>query len=68
MTNANTSHPTHRIYAVTKNGKNKIWNGAPWAHQDGKGFNPRLECIPLNGAEIVIREINAHADNSGGAR
>jgi len=38
MTNANTSHPTHRIYAVTKNGKNKIWKaiGAPWAHQDGR--------------------------------
>ena len=70
MTNANTSHPTHRIYAVTKNGKNKIWKaiGALWAHRDGKGFNPRVECIPLNGAEIVIREINAHADNSGGAR
>jgi hypothetical protein len=57
MTNANTSHPTHRIYAVTKNGKNKIWNpiGALWAHQDGKGFNPRLECIPLDGAESSAR-------------
>ena len=70
MTNANTSHPTHRIYAVTKNGKNKIWKaiGALWAHRDDKGFNPRLECIPLNGGEIVIREINSDADDSGGAR
>jgi hypothetical protein len=38
--------------------------GALWPHQDGKGFNQRLECIPLNGAEIVIRQINADADDS----
>ena len=30
--------------------------GAVWAHQDGKGFNVKLDYLPLNGAEIVIRE------------
>ena len=30
--------------------------GAAWAHQDGKGFNVKLDYLPLNGAEIVIRE------------
>lgn len=54
------SRPTHRIFAVTKNGKSKFWQpiGALWAHQDGKGFNQSLDYLPLNGAEIVVREIN----------
>jgi hypothetical protein len=29
--------------------------GAAWAHGDGKGFNLKLEYLPLNNAEIVIR-------------
>ena len=38
--------------------KEAIWTtiGAAWAHQDGKGFNVKLDYLPLNGAEIVIRE------------
>jgi len=62
------SRPTHRIYAVTKNGDKKIWRsiGALWPHGDGKGFNHKLDCLPLNGAEIVIREIDAEAEE--GAR
>jgi hypothetical protein len=52
--------PTHRVYAVTKaEGADKgFWTaiGAVWAHQDGKGFNVKLDFLPLNGAEIVIRE------------
>jgi hypothetical protein len=31
--------------------------GALWAHTDGKGFNQKLDYLPLNGAEIVVREI-----------
>ena len=29
------------------------------AHQDGKGFSVKLDYLPLNGAEIVIREPKA---------
>jgi hypothetical protein len=70
-TETNTSRPTHRIFAVTRNGKKKFWQpiGALWAHQDGKGFNQSLDYLPLNDAEIVIREISeeAQADDNGGA-
>jgi hypothetical protein len=68
-TENNATRPTHRIYAVTKNGKGTIWKsiGVLWPHQDGKGFQPRLECLPLNAA-IVIREIsNSAEDDNGGA-
>jgi len=71
-TETNTSRPTHRIFAVTKNGKKKFWQpiGALWAHQDGKGFNQKLDYLPLNGAEIVVREISddAQAEGNGGAQ
>ena len=56
------SRPTHRVYAVKKVGDDKsFWTdiGAAWSHQDGKGFNVKLDFIPLNGAEIVIREPRA---------
>jgi hypothetical protein len=61
MTKTETSskRPTHRIYAVTKGKDDKsFWKeiGAAWANQDGKGFNMKLDYLPLNGAEIVIRE------------
>jgi hypothetical protein len=73
MTNeTNNSRPTHRIFAVTKNGKKKFWQpiGALWAHADGKGFNQRLDYLPLNDAEIVVRAIDeeAQADDKGGAQ
>lgn len=62
--------PTHRIYAVTKNGKKKFWRpiGALWPHTDGKGFNPVLDYMPLNGAEIVIRESGDKKAENGGAQ
>lgn len=53
------NRPTHRVYAVKKTGDDKShWTeiGAAWAHQDGKGFNVKLDFLPLAGAEIVIRE------------
>jgi hypothetical protein len=73
MTNQTTnSRPTHRVFAVTKNGKKKFWQpiGALWAHVDGKGFNQRLDYLPLNDAEIVVRAIEegAQADDNGGAQ
>ena len=73
MTNeTNNSRPTHRIFAVTRNGKKKFWQpiGALWAHADGKGFNQQLEYLPLNDAEIVVRAIDeeVQADDNGGAQ
>jgi hypothetical protein len=68
--NTNT-RPTHRIFAVTKNGKKKFWQpiGALWAHSDGKGFNQTLDYLPLNDAEIVVRVIEdeAKTEGNGGA-
>ena len=59
-TKTTSKQPTHRVYAVTRTeGSDKgFWTaiGAVWAHQDGKGFNVKLDYLPLNGAEIVIRE------------
>ncbi len=51
------SAPTHRVYAVTKSADAKFWQpvGALWAHTDGQGFNLRLESLPLNDADLVIR-------------
>ena len=51
------SRPTHRVYAVSANGDKKFWQpiGAMWAHSDAKGFNLRLDYLPLNDAQIVIR-------------
>jgi len=64
MSIRNSKHPTHRAYAVTKNGDKSFWKeiGAVWEHEDGKGFNLKLDLLPLNGAEIVIREPRDDAD------
>jgi hypothetical protein len=53
--------PSHRVYAVTKNGEHNYWReiGAAWPHGDGEGFNLKLDYLPLNGAEIVIRKPKA---------
>ena len=51
------ARPTHRLYAVTKTGEKRFWQpiGAMWPHADGKGFNLRIDYLPLNDAQIVIR-------------
>jgi hypothetical protein len=70
-TKANTSRPTHRVYAVTKNGESKFWQpiGAMWAHTDAKGFNLRIDYLPLNDAEIVVRVAgDKQAEAGGGAQ
>jgi hypothetical protein len=54
--------PSHRVYAVTKEGKQSYWHaiGAIWPHGDGQGFNMKLDYLPLNSdAEIVIRKPKA---------
>ena len=50
--------PSHRVYAVVRNGKQSYWHpiGAAWPHGDGEGFNLKLDYLPLNGADIVIRK------------
>jgi hypothetical protein len=57
MSNTTHSKPTHRAYAVTTKDERKFWReiGALWAHSDGEGFTLKLDLLPLNGAEIVIR-------------
>lgn len=52
--------PTHRVYSVTRKGDAKpFWFriGAAWPNKDGKGFNLKLNALPIGDAEIVIREI-----------
>src|SRR3984893_3975090 len=48
-----TTPPSHRVYAVTKNGERSFWQpiGAAWVHSDGWGFNVKLDYLPPNGAE-----------------
>jgi hypothetical protein len=57
-----TNRPSHRVYAVTRNGKQSYWQpiGAAWAHSDGEGFSLKLEYLPLNDAEIVVRTPKAN--------
>ena len=52
------NRPSHYVYAVTKTGQRTNWReiGAVWPHADGEGFNLKLDFLPLNGAEIVIRK------------
>jgi len=66
-TETNNTRPTHRIFAVTKGDKKKFWQqiGALWAHSDGKGFNQRLDFLPLTDTEIVIRVIGDDAKAEG---
>ena len=56
-----TNRPSHRVYAVTKNGERSFWReiGAAWTHADGEGLNLKLDYLPLNGADIVIRKPKA---------
>ena len=62
----NSKRPTHRAYAVSKNGDKTYWReiGAVWQHEDGRGFNLKLDYLPLNGAEVVIREPRAEGGRS----
>lgn len=65
--NRTPTRPSHKVYAVTKTGEKSHWTeiGAIWPHSDLEGFNVKLDMLPLNGAEIVIRKPKA---NEGGAR
>ena len=40
-----------------------------WAHADAKGFNLRIDYLPLNDAEIVVRVAgDKQAEANGGAQ
>ena len=64
MTATETKRPTHRVYAVRKAGDTSYWSeiGVAWPNKDGKGFNLKLNLIPLGDADIVMREIDAKAE------
>lgn len=57
-TNNNASKaPTHIAYQVRdREGKKSFWTriGSAWQHNDERGFNVQLECVPLDG-RIVLR-------------
>ena len=57
------TRPTHRVYAVSKKQRDDRgqWReiGVLWPHKDGKGFNLKLDLVPLNDVEIVIRTIDS---------
>jgi hypothetical protein len=59
-TENSSKRPTHHVYAVTKRAGSDKGNwtriGAAWPNADGKGFSFRLDLVPLNGADIVMRE------------
>jgi hypothetical protein len=71
-TKTTNTRPTHRLYGVTKKGDKSFWQpiGAMWPHRDGKGFSQRLDYLPLNNAEIVVRAIeeDEQAEENGGAQ
>lgn len=54
------NQPSHYVYAVQKGSKGGkgFWTriGAAWANRDGEGFNLKLDYLPLNGAELVVRK------------
>ena len=59
-----TNPPSHRVYAVTQEeGQQSYWRpiGVAFAHADGDGFFVKLDFLPLNGADIVIRKAKGAA-------
>lgn len=56
---AKSGSPTHRAFQVRKYGENNDkshWTeiGIAWPHEDGQGFNIKLNSLPLDGS-ITIR-------------
>ncbi len=66
-TTENSKRPSHYLYAVTKRGDTDkgTWTriGAAWPNSDGKGFSVRLDLMPINGADIVMREPKDEGDS-----
>lgn len=71
MSNRSSNAPTHEIFAVQRGDDKQAkarWQkiGAAWPHKDGEGFNLKLEYLPLNGAEMVIRKYKPKAEGQEG--
>lgn len=71
MSKRSPNAPTHEIFAVVRGEDTESksrWQkiGAAWPHKDGEGFNLKLEYLPLNGAEMVIRKFKPKADTQEG--
>lgn len=60
--NAADNRPSHTVYHVVDQGKDKkFWNavGSAWPHKDGKGFSIRLDSLPVAfDGNLTIRERN----------
>ncbi|MDX2263461.1 MAG: hypothetical protein NW215_00620 [Hyphomicrobiales bacterium] len=63
------NRPTHRAFVTFGEGRNKVWReiGAAWAHEDGEGFNVKLDLMPLQGQQIILRtpKVKTPADEQG---
>ena len=61
--------PTHELFSVIRrDGSEKgIWHkvGGCWPHEDGDGFTVRLDYLPLNGGELVMRKWKPKPETSG---
>lgn len=53
------NRPSHRALVNLGDEKQKIWReiGAMWPHKDGSGFTLKLDLMPTDGREIVIRTV-----------
>ncbi|WP_213290541.1 hypothetical protein [Bradyrhizobium sp. sGM-13] len=63
------SQKPYAVYVIEGEGTDKAyWNriGAAWRHEDGKGFNISLSCLPLNG-QLVVREPKAKPESDAEA-
>lgn len=60
--------PDYTVFAVSKGEKTSFWReiGAAWKHRNGDGLNLRLDLLPLNGAEIVLRKPKPKAKTGEG--
>ena len=71
MTTDTTNRPSHYVYAVRKGAKGGkgFWTriGAAWANRDGEGFSVKLDLIPIDGADIVIRTPREEIGQGGAA-
>lgn len=58
----------HGVYVVEGEGDKAFWTriGAAWHHDDGKGFNISLSCLPLDGRLVVREPKAAEVDEEAG--
>ena len=56
-----TKRPSHRVYHEVKGKDGKTVRthelGAIWPHRDGKGYNLKLDYLPVGGGWLTIRAI-----------